>query len=75
MFSGFSRLTGGANPNRTQGQRLRHWYQEKFDAIPQITGLPGCVGCGRCHLTCPAAINRVDLTVASRLVDDSSEAR
>ncbi|NMC09601.1 MAG: hypothetical protein GYA39_01265 [Methanothrix sp.] len=75
ILSGFSRLTGGANPRRTPGQRLRHWYQEKFEDIPQITGLTGCVGCGRCHLTCPAAINRVDLSVVSRLMGDGSEAR
>ncbi len=68
LLSGFSRLTGGANPRRTPGERLHHWYQDKFEDIPVITGLPGCVGCGRCHLTCPAAINRVNLTVESHRV-------
>ncbi|MDD1739311.1 MAG: 4Fe-4S dicluster domain-containing protein [Methanothrix sp.] len=48
---------------RTPGQRLRHWYQDKFEDIPKITGLPGCVGCGRCRLACPASINRADLSV------------
>ena len=67
LLSGFSRLTGGANPRRTPGQRLHHWYQDKFEDIEQIIGLPGCVGCGRCNLACPAAINRVNLTVESRL--------
>jgi len=66
LLSGFSRLAGGANPRRTSGQRLKHWYQDKFEDIPKITGLPGCVGCGRCHLVCPAPINRADLKVESR---------
>ena len=66
ILSGFSRLTGGANPRRTAGQRLRHWYLDKFEDLPKITGLPGCVGCGRCHLVCPAPIDRSDLKVESR---------
>ncbi len=63
LLSGFSRLTGGANPRRTAAQRLQHWYQDKFEDLPQIIGLPGCVGCGRCRLTCPSAIDRTELKV------------
>ena len=66
ILSGFSRLTGGANPRRTAGQRLRHWYQDKFEDLPKITGFPGCVGCGRCHLVCPAPIDRSNLKMESR---------
>lgn len=66
LLSGFSRLTAGANPRHTPGQRLRHWYQDKFEDIPKITGFPGCVGCGRCRLACPASINRADLSLQSR---------
>lgn len=66
ILSGFSRLTGGANPRRTAGERLRHWYLDKFEDLPKIIGLPGCVGCGRCHLACPAPIDRSDLKVKSR---------
>ena len=66
ILSGFSRLAGGANPRRTAGQRLQHWYQDKFEDIPKMIGLLGCVGCGRCHLVCPSAIDRVDLTVKSK---------
>lgn len=70
ILSGFSRLTGGANPRRTPAQRLQHWYQDKFEDIPQVTGLLGCVGCGRCHLTCPSAMDRTELKVALRLNQD-----
>jgi sulfhydrogenase subunit beta (sulfur reductase) len=75
LLSGFSRLTGGANPRSTSGQRLQHWYQDKFEVIPQITGLPGCVGCGRCNLVCPAPIDRINFKVESCAAKSGLEAR
>lgn len=71
ILSGFSRLAGGANPRRTAGQRLQHWYQDKFEDIPKMIGLLGCVGCGRCHLVCPSAIDRVDLKIKSNIKVES----
>jgi len=58
ILSGFSRMTSGANPRRTLGERMHNWYLDKFEYIPQKTGLPGCVGCGRCTRVCLAEIDR-----------------
>ncbi len=58
ILSGFSRMTSGANPRRTPGERMHNWYLDKFEYIPQKTGLPGCVGCGRCERVCLAEIDR-----------------
>jgi ferredoxin len=59
IFSGFSRMASGANPMRTPGERMRNWYQEKFEFLPARTGLLGCVGCGRCSKVCLAEIDRL----------------
>jgi ferredoxin len=58
ILSGFSRMTSGANPRRTPGERMHNWYLDKFEYIPKKTGLPGCVGCGRCTRVCLAEIDR-----------------
>jgi sulfhydrogenase subunit beta (sulfur reductase) len=47
ILSGFSRMTSGVNPRKSQGERLRNWFLDKFEYIPLNTGLLGCVGCGR----------------------------
>lgn len=52
ILSGFSRMTSGANPRPAVGDRLRHWYLDKFVYIPEKTGQFGCVGCGRCSRVC-----------------------
>ena len=63
ILSGFSRMTSGVNPRKSQGERLRNWFLDKFEYIPQNTGLLGCVGCGRCSRTCLAEIDRQRLEV------------
>jgi sulfhydrogenase subunit beta (sulfur reductase) len=57
-LAGFSRMTSGANPRASLGERLRHWYLDKFVYIPQKTGMLGCVGCGRCSRVCLSDIDR-----------------
>jgi sulfhydrogenase subunit beta (sulfur reductase) len=64
ILSGFSRLAGGANPRRSPGERMKNWYLDKFEYIPQKTGLAGCVGCGRCQKVCMAPIDRWKLEAA-----------
>lgn len=63
LLSGFSRMAGGANPRISQGERLHNWYLDKFEYIPQKTGLAGCVGCGRCSRVCLAQMDRWSLEV------------
>jgi sulfhydrogenase subunit beta (sulfur reductase) len=58
ILSGFSRMASGANPRKTPGERMQNWYLDKFEYIPQKTGMPGCVGCGRCQRVCLAEIDR-----------------
>lgn len=58
ILSGFSRMTSGGNPRKTPGERMHNWYLDKFEYIPQKTGLSGCVGCGRCERVCLAGIDR-----------------
>lgn len=58
ILSGFSRMTSGANPRRTPGERMQNWFLDKFEYIPKKTGFPGCVGCGRCERVCLAEIDR-----------------
>jgi len=61
LFSGFSRMAGGANPRSERGNRMKNWYLDKFEYIPQRTGLLGCVGCGRCSKVCLAEMDRWSL--------------
>ncbi len=58
VMAGFSRMTSGANPRASLGERLRHWYLDKFVYIPQKTGMLGCVGCGRCSRVCLSDVDR-----------------
>jgi ferredoxin len=63
LLSGFSRIAGGANPRANIGDRMKNWYLDKFEYIPQRTGLLGCVGCGRCSRVCLAEMDRWSLEV------------
>lgn len=63
ILSGFSRMTSGVNPRKSQGERLRNWFLDKFEYIPENIGLLGCVGCGRCSRSCLAEIDRQKLEV------------
>lgn len=63
ILSGFSRMTSGVNPRRSQGERMQNWFLDKFEYIPEKTGMIGCVGCGRCSRVCLAEIDRHRLEV------------
>ncbi len=52
LLSGFSRMAGGGNPRKGQNDRMKNWYQDKFEFIPKKIGMIGCVGCGRCDVVC-----------------------
>jgi len=57
LFKGFTRMAGGVLPNRERVRRTKRWYEHKIVHGPDQIGAFGCVGCGRCTLACPAAID------------------
>jgi len=59
-FSLFTLHASGHNPRELQSQRWRQRMMHKFSYMPEIYGLPGCVGCGRCSRACPAGINLLE---------------
>lgn len=61
IFSGFSRMAGGGNPRRSQGERMQNWFMDKFEYLPEKRGIVGCVGCGRCSIVCLSEIDRWNL--------------
>ena len=52
----FSYIHGGSI-RTTAGARYRQWLTHKFAAWIDQFGTAGCVGCGRCIVWCPAAID------------------
>jgi ferredoxin len=56
-FSLFTLHTSGHNPRNTQSERWRQRVMHKFSYMPEQFGMLGCVGCGRCSLSCPADMN------------------
>jgi formate hydrogenlyase subunit 6/NADH:ubiquinone oxidoreductase subunit I len=63
-FSLFTLHTSGHNPRSTQSERWRQRVMHKFSYMPEQLGMLGCVGCGRCSLSCPA-----DMNIKEQLVD------
>ncbi|GER93417.1 sulfite reductase [hot springs metagenome] len=57
MFKGFTRMTGGVLPNEKMVKRTKRWYYHKLIYYPETLGSFGCVGCGRCTITCPGKID------------------
>ena len=56
-MEGFQKEASGANPARAPGRRVaRYWYHKFSGDIAQKMGRFGCVGCGRCDMTCPGSI-------------------
>ena len=50
-------------PGSARARGCSNWYLDKFEYIPEKTGLPGCVGCGRCSRVCLAEMDRWSLEV------------
>jgi sulfhydrogenase subunit beta (sulfur reductase) len=53
----YRRVAGGHNPRATKPDRLRNRFYCKFCYYPEDFGLLGCVGCGRCVVSCPVDID------------------
>ncbi|RLC63832.1 MAG: hypothetical protein DRI48_08130 [Chloroflexi bacterium] len=67
----YRRVAGGHNPRPTKPERLRNRFFCKFCYYPQDFGPLGCVGCGRCVVSCPVDI---DITEVMRDVAERSGA-
>jgi ferredoxin len=61
MFKGFTRMAGGVLPNETMVKRTKRWYYHKLIYYPETSGGFGCVGCGRCTITCPGKIDMASI--------------
>jgi ferredoxin len=53
----YRRVAGGHNPRATKPDRLRNRFFCKFCYYPEDFGPTGCVGCGRCIVSCPVDID------------------
>jgi ferredoxin len=53
----YRRVAGGHNPRPTKPERLRNRLYCKFCYYPEDFGPLGCVGCGRCVVSCPVDID------------------
>ncbi|HEY9868702.1 MAG TPA: 4Fe-4S dicluster domain-containing protein [Candidatus Obscuribacterales bacterium] len=72
QFSGFAMVAGGFNFRQTPVDRLKFWYRHKLHGFDDPAGLPGCVGCGRCTVSCPAGIDDI-VNVVLRLQGEARE--
>jgi formate hydrogenlyase subunit 6/NADH:ubiquinone oxidoreductase subunit I len=57
----FAEVAGGHNFRLQPAARLRHRVYRKGKWTQERTGLPGCVGCGRCERACTAQISLVEI--------------
>jgi ferredoxin len=53
----FYKLAGGHNPRPTKAARLRQRFYHKLLYIPDRFEIKGCVGCGRCVVSCPVNVD------------------
>ena len=68
LLEGFQREASGHTPAPHAGDRVRRFWTHKLEhAFVAACGRLGCVGCGRCDVTCPGAIGA--LGVMERLGD------
>jgi formate hydrogenlyase subunit 6/NADH:ubiquinone oxidoreductase subunit I len=65
MFKGFTKMAGNVWPAEKMAARTKRWYYHKLVHWPEHSGRFGCVGCGRCAITCPGKIDMA--TVANKL--------
>lgn len=70
LFAGFQREASGHHPAPRSGDRVRRfWYHKFADEFTSRFGRPGCVGCGRCDVTCTGSIGALKVLSALAAVD------
>jgi len=57
QFCVYSQHASGHNPRQTARSRYRNRVMDKFKYTVDQVGEVSCVGCGRCIIECPAAID------------------
>ena len=65
FFKGFTRMAGGTIPAEKKIMRTKRWWYHKLLYYPEQFKQFGCVGCGRCTITCPG---RIDMATISRKI-------
>jgi sulfhydrogenase subunit beta (sulfur reductase) len=74
LIEKFAVVAGGHDFRNSQARRLRHRFMRKGKYQLEAYGLLGCVGCGRCALSCPAHIGPIaTLNRLSELRPSSSQ--
>ncbi|MCX6384082.1 MAG: 4Fe-4S dicluster domain-containing protein [Actinobacteria bacterium] len=56
VFEGYTRETSGHNPRKDKWLRTARRYEHKLKFDYKVTGLSGCIACGRCLSSCPVGI-------------------
>jgi sulfhydrogenase subunit beta (sulfur reductase) len=70
LFEGFQREASGHHPAPRPGDRVRRFWSHKFaDEFSDRLGRPGCVGCGRCDVTCTGSIGALKVLAALGAVE------
>ena len=66
LFKDYALVAGGNNFRADRGSRIKNRYFHKQRGFVAQFGRPSCVGCGRCIVSCPAAISLVDVLTKLR---------
>lgn len=65
LLEGFQREASGHHPAPRPGDRVRRfWYHKLSREFADAGGRIGCVGCGRCDVTCPGTIGALRVLAA-----------
>jgi sulfhydrogenase subunit beta (sulfur reductase) len=74
MFKGFSRMAGGVVPAEQKFTRTKRWFHHKLVHWPAQFGVFGCVGCGRCAVSCPGRIDMATVSLKIKGLDQTAAA-
>ncbi len=75
MFKGFTRMAGGVVPAEAKIIRTKRWFHHKLVHWPAQFGTFGCVGCGRCAVSCPGKIDMATVALRIKGADQMEEGR